>query len=154
MQVSPKTACVQSDANVPNPATHCFRMEYASHERRLTKLQRFKALVHSSPRGPTDELTLQTALKIQLAAGLEGRQPRPGARSNSYDPAARCRAPTSEACVCRFFTCYIQRHHSGFAPSRGGFEHRGADPTIAGTRLHSTAFKAVEVSSIMAMIYL
>ena len=63
---------MQSDANVPNPATQRLRMEYASHERRLTKLQGFKALAHSSPREQTDEVTVPTALRIQLAAELEG----------------------------------------------------------------------------------
>ena len=64
VQVSLETASVQSDASVPNPATHRSRMEYTSHERRLTKVQIAKDFIQSSPRDRTDGEGLQTASKI------------------------------------------------------------------------------------------
>ena len=45
----------------------------------------------------------------------------------------------------------IQRHVLRFAPSRGGFERRGADPTFTGTGPPSTAFRAAEASTSAAM---
>lgn len=70
--------------------------------------------------------------KSSLPLGWKVCQPRPGIKSSSYDPAARCPAPTSNACVSVLSTCCIQRRVSGFAPSRGGSEHWGAGPSIIG----------------------
>ena len=46
------------------------------------------------------------------------------------------------------------RRGSGFAPARGRFECRGADPTILGTGLASTTFEAAEAFFSMAIICL
>ena len=52
------------------PATHRSRLEYVSHDPRLTMPQIPKRFVGSSPRNRADGERLQTNLKIYLAAGL------------------------------------------------------------------------------------
>ena len=138
-------------------------MEHASHERRLAKAQRFEAIGRSSSRDRTDGESLHTASKISLAAGLEHPPAKPWcARSCSYDPAARSRAPTSETCVCRLSTCshsvprfgirtFKRRawtpggrphHHGHWAPfdsiqSARGLQQRGYDLFIMHISHHS-----------------
>ena len=89
-----------------------------------------------------------------LPRGWKARQPNLGPRSCSYGPAVRSRAPASKICVSMLSTCCSQRHVLGFAPSRAGLGHRGADPAITGAEHPSTAFDATEASSSMARIYL
>ena len=155
MQVSPKTASVQSVASVPNPATHRQRNENVTHARQPTMLKLPKAFFHSSPRDRTDGERLQTASKIHLAAGLE----RPPAnfwcqilqlRSCSAKPGTNVKNMCLHGVHQFAFSVTVRNSHR----QEAGLNTGRADRSIIGTGPRSTAFEAAKAFSIMTMTYL
>ena len=115
-------------------------------------LQIAKQVIGSSPRDRTNGEGLQNASKIHLAVSLESTPAKPCChtlqlRSCSAKPGTNVRNMSRQV----FQLVYNKRRGSGFAPLRGGFEHRGADPSIIGMGPPRDRIEAAEASSSMTM---
>ena len=151
MQVSPKSASVQSVIDAPNPPrtvqigrhNPCAAADNAPNSQGL----------HSQlSKGSNGRRRAANSLPIELAAGMEGPPAQPWCqflqlRSCSAKPGTNVRNMSLQI----FQLVHSQRCTPGFAPLRDGFERRGADPSIIGTGPRSTALEATEASSSVAM---